>query len=196
MIVIVKLILEGKIINKKTPLGLDSFYNSTKEIDNIEYDHSHNQLQKTNSADINSSFLNETAPSIDKNLQTPIRKSSITNSVVSNIEIPSDNPTFKENTSHINTSKLKPDSNDSLHLSKIDELEAKFDALKSLVTREMSNLANKLDSISLVLNETSKTWEKRDVNNSKLLQENFEFLCQEILSKDKLITWWRHKLQF
>ena len=188
MIVIVKLILEGKIINKKTPLGLDSFYNSTKEIGNIEYDHSHNQLQSTNSADINSSFLNETAPSIDKNLQTPTRESSITNSVVSNIEIPSDNPTFKGNTSHINTSKLKPDSNDSLHLSKIDELEAKFDALKSLVTREMSNLANKLDSISLVLNETSKTREKRDVNNSKLLQENFEFLCQEILSKDKLIT--------
>ena len=103
---------------------------------------------------------------------------------MSNIEIPSDNPTFKENTSHINTSKLKPDSNDSLHLSKIDELEAKFDALKSLVTREISNLTNKLDSISLVLNETSKTLEKRDVNNSKLLQDNFEFLRQEILSKD------------
>ena len=93
----------------------------------------HNQLQSTNSADINSSFLNETAPSIDKNLQTPIRESSITNSVVVNIEIPSDNPTFKENTSHVNTSKLKPDSNDSLHLSEIDELEAKFDALKVLL---------------------------------------------------------------
>ena len=128
----------------------------------------HNQLQSTNSADINSSFLNETAPSIDKNLQTPIRESSITNNVVVNIEIPSDNPTFKENTSHVNTSKLKPDSNDSLHLSEIDELEAKFDALKSPVICEMSNLANKLDSISLVLNETSKTLEKRDVNNSKL----------------------------
>ena len=66
--VIVKLTLEGKIINKKSPEGLDSFYNSTKEIDNIQYDHSYNQLQSTNSADINSSFLSETAPSIDKNL--------------------------------------------------------------------------------------------------------------------------------
>ena len=38
---------------------------------------------------------------------------------VSNFEIPSDNPTFKENTpriyTNINTSKLKPDSNDTLH---------------------------------------------------------------------------------
>ena len=58
---------------------------------------------------------------------------------MSNIEIPSDNPTFKENTSHINTSKLKLDSNDTLHLSKIYELEAKFNALKSIVTREISS---------------------------------------------------------
>ena len=136
---------------------------------------------------MNSSFLSESAPSIDKDLQTPVRESSITNSVVLNIVVPSDNPTFKENTSQINTCKLKPDSSDTLPLSKIDELEAKFDALKSLVTREISNLTNKLDSISLVLNETSRTLEKRDVNNSKLLQDNFEFLRQEILSKDKLI---------
>ena len=63
---IVKLTLEGTIINKKTPQGLDSFYNSTKEIDNIQYDQSHNQLQSTNSTDISSSFFSETAPSIDK----------------------------------------------------------------------------------------------------------------------------------
>ena len=187
--VIIKLTLEGKIINKKTPQGLDSFYNSTQEIGNIQYDHSHNQLQSTNSTNINSSFHSETAPSIGKNLQTPICESSVTNTVVSNIEIPSDNPTFKENTSHINTSQLKPDSNDTLHFSKTGELEAKFDALKSLVTREISNLANKLDSISLILNQTSKTLEKRGVNNSKLLQDNFEFLCQEILSKDKLVNY-------
>ena len=78
----IKLTLEGKIINKKTSQGLDSFYYSTKEIDNIQYDHSQNQLQSTNSSDINSSFLSETAPSIDKNLKTPKRESSITNSVV------------------------------------------------------------------------------------------------------------------
>ena len=148
--------MEEKIINKKTPQGLDSFHHSRKLIDNIQYEHSHNQLQGTSSAYINSSFLSETAPSIDKNLQTPARESSITNSVVSSIEIPSDDPTFK------------------------------FDALKSLATCEISNLTNKLDSILLVLNETSKTLEKRDANKSKLLQDNF--LRQEILSKDKLIT--------
>ena len=108
---------------------------------------------------------------------------------MSNIEIPSDNPTFKENTSHINTSKLEPDSTDTLHFSKTDELEAEFDALKSHVTREISNLTNKLDSLSLVLNEATQTLEKRDINNSKLLQDNFEFLRQEILSKDKLINY-------
>ena len=52
-------------------------------------------MQSTNSSDINSSFLSEAAASVDKNLQTPIGESSVTNSVVSNIEIPSENPTFE-----------------------------------------------------------------------------------------------------
>ena len=110
------------------------------------------------------------APSIDKNLQTPLRESSITYStysVMSNIEIPPGNC--------IDTSKL--------HLSKIDKLDAKFDALKSFNTREISNLANKLDSLLL------KTLEKRGVSSSKLLQNNFEFLRKQILSKDKLINY-------
>ena len=40
--VIVKLTLEGKIVNKKTLQGLDSFYISTKVIDNIHHDPSQN----------------------------------------------------------------------------------------------------------------------------------------------------------
>ena len=36
----------------------------------------------------------------------------------------------------------------------------------------------------MVLNETSKTLEKRDASNSKLLQDKFELLRKEILSKD------------
>ena len=48
-------------------------------------------------------------------------------------------------------------------------------------------ITNKLDSISLVLNESSKTLEKLDPNNSKLLQDNFEFFRQEILSKDNYL---------
>ena len=131
--VIVKLILEGKIINKKTLQGLDSFYNSAKEIDNIQYDHSQNQLQSTNMTDINSSFFSETAPSVDKNLQTPIRESSITKTVVSNIEIPSDNPTFKDNTSHIDTSKLNLDSNDTLQFSNLTSLSLKLMLSKVLL---------------------------------------------------------------
>ena len=71
---------------------------------------------------------------------------------MSNIKIPSDNPTFNENTPHIHTifdtSKLQPD-NDSLYFSKIHELDVNFDALKSIATREISSLANKLDSLSL-----------------------------------------------
>ena len=77
------------------------------------------------------------APSIDKNLQTPLRESSITYSVVSNIEIPPGNC--------IDTSKL--------HFSKIVKRDTKFDALKSFNNREVTNLANKLDSLLLVLNE-------------------------------------------
>ena len=108
---------------------------------------------------------------------------------MSNIEIPSDNPTFKEKSSYIDISKFKPDSNNTLQFSKFDELEGKFDALKSPVTRELSNLANKLDSLSLVLNETSKTLEKLDVSNSKLLKHNFELVRKGILSKDRLINY-------
>ena len=82
----------------------------------MQHDHSQNQLQSKNSSNINSSFLIETAPSIGKNVQTPIRESSVTNIVVSNIEIHSDNPTFEENTPHVDTSKFKPDSNDKVQL--------------------------------------------------------------------------------
>ena len=65
----------------------------------------------------------------------------------------------------------------------IAKIETKFDALKSHVTSEIF-LANKLDSLLLVLHETLKT---RDVRNSKLLLENFEFHRKEILSKDEFI---------
>ena len=65
-----------------------------------------------------------------KLLHQLIHESSITNSEVPNneinIETPSDNSTFKDNTSHvhtrIDTSKCKPKSNDLLHFLKIDEL--------------------------------------------------------------------------
>ena len=42
---------------------------------------------------------------------------------MSNIEISSNNPTFKENSSHIDTSKLKPDSNDSYNSRKLTSKE-------------------------------------------------------------------------
>ena len=142
-------------------MDLDSFYNPTKVIDNIMHDPAQIQLQCINSSDISSSFLSKSVPSIENNLETPLRVSFITNSDVPNnqinIENLSDNPTSKENTPHIHanidSSKRKPESNDMLLFSKIDELEAKFDALKSLVTCEISNLANKLDSLWLVLHE-------------------------------------------
>ena len=57
----------------------------------------------------------------------------------------------------MDTSKLKPQSKDMLHFLKIDELEAK--SHKSLVTCEVSNSANKVDPLSLVLKKTSKTLE-------------------------------------
>ena len=157
----------------------------------MQYDPPQNQTQNTNSSDTNSSFLSETAPSIDNNRQAPIRESSITNSEVPNnqinIENPSNNPTFTENTPHIltniDTSKLKPESNDMLHFSKIDELEAKFDALKSLVTCEISNLTIKLNCLSLVLHETSKTLEKPDVSNSKLPRKILNFFVRRFFQK-------------
>ena len=55
----------------------------------------------------------------------------------------SDSPTFKENTPHIDISQLKLDSNDTIPFSKLYKFDAKFDALKILATREISELANK-----------------------------------------------------
>ena len=135
-------------------------------------------------SDISSCFLRKTVPSIENNLQTPIETISTTNSEVPNnqisIENPSDNPNFKENTPHIHTniatSKRESRSDHMLHFSKITKLEAKFDTIKSHATYEISNLANKLDTLPLVLHETLKTLEQRDVRNSKLLQEKDELI--------------------
>ena len=97
--IIVKLTLEGNILNKKNLQGLDLFYNSAKVIDNIQHDSSQNHC--INSGDLSSSILSETSPSIGSNLQTPIRESSITKSDdvpenQTNIENPFDNSVFKK----------------------------------------------------------------------------------------------------
>ena len=93
--VIGKLTLEGKIVNKETSQSLDSFYNSTKVIDN---DPSQNHY--TNLCNISSSILSETSPLIENNLQTLIRESFITNSEkVPDNQINFENPS--ENAQHI-----------------------------------------------------------------------------------------------
>ena len=152
--VIVKLTLEDKIVNQNPPQNQDSFYNSTKVADNTRHYASQNQIHYINSSDISSSILSKTASSVENNLPTPIREVSITNSKVPinqiNIESPSDYPVFKENAPHIHknidTPKREPESGDILHCSKISKMEAKFAALKSHVTCEVTILANKVDS--------------------------------------------------
>ena len=51
------------------------------------------------------------------------------------------------------------------------------------------NLANKLNSLSLVLHKTLKTLEQLDARQSKLLLKNFEFHRKEIFSKDDSIEY-------
>ena len=51
------------------------------------------------------------------------------------------------------------------------------------------NLANKLDSLLLVLHKTLNTLEQLDARQSKLLLKNFEFHCNEIFSKDESIEY-------
>ena len=74
-----------------------------------------------------------------------------------------------------------------LHFLKIVKLEVKLDALKRHVTCQIPILTKKLDPLQLVLHDTLKTVDQRDVRNSKLLLENFEFYREEILSKDEFI---------
>ena len=141
--------MEGKDVHKKSPQGLDSFYNYTKAIYNIQCDPSQNRFM--NSCKISSSILSEMSRSVENNLQTLILESFLSNSEVPenqiNIENPSDNSAFEKKRSthtNIDTFKRKPESHDMLlHFLRITKLEAKFDALKSYVTCEISILANK-----------------------------------------------------
>ena len=57
--VIVKLAAEGKIVNKKIPQGLDSFYNFTKIMHNIKHGASQNHCM--NSWEITSSIFTESS---------------------------------------------------------------------------------------------------------------------------------------
>ena len=124
-IVIVKIAAKYITLNKKVTQGLDSFYNSTKLIYNIHHDNLQNH--SINSFDVTSSILSKTSPSIEKDLQTRIRKSSISNSEVPenqiNNENQSGNSAIKENTQHIHTKiymfKRKPESDDISHFLKI-----------------------------------------------------------------------------
>ena len=76
-----KLTMEGKLVNKKILQVLDSFYNnSTKVIDNIQYNPSQNHC--INLCDISSSILSENSPSFENILERPIRGTSMTNSEV------------------------------------------------------------------------------------------------------------------
>ena len=98
--------MEGKVVNKKSSQGLDSFYNYTKVIYNIQHDPSQNRF--INSCKINSSILSESSPSVKNNLQTLILESSLSNSEVPenqiNIENLSDNSAFETNAQHIQIS--------------------------------------------------------------------------------------------
>ena len=75
-----------------------------------------------------------------------------------------------------------------LYLSKITKLDAIFDALKSHVTCELSNEANKLDSISLVLHKTLKTLQQCDVRNSKLHRNILNFFVRRFFQKMNLLN--------
>ena len=120
------------------------FYNSTKVIYIIQHDPLQNH--SINSFGVSSSSLSETSPSVESDLQTRIRESSITRGEVPENQInnknQSGNSAIKENTQHIHTNiytfKRKPESDDMLHFPKIAKLRTKFDALKSHATCEIS----------------------------------------------------------
>ena len=132
--VIGKLTLEGKIVNKETSQSLDSFYNSTKVIDNDPL-----QNHYINLCNISSSILSETSPLIENNLQTLIRESFITNSEkVPDNQINFENPS--ENAQHIQIP-TRSNVNPTVMICctfEITKVEAKFNALKSHVTCEIS----------------------------------------------------------
>ena len=96
--VIVKLTLEGKVVNEKVPQSLDCFYNCTKVIYNIQHDPSQNHYK--NSYKISCPILSESSPSIGNSLKTAVSESYLSNSQVPenkiNIENPSDNSAFEK----------------------------------------------------------------------------------------------------
>ena len=128
----------------KTPREAWTLFYSTKVMYNIQHDPLQNH--SINSFGVSSSILSETSPSVESDLQTRIRESSIASGEVPENQInnknQSGNSAIKENTQHIHTNiytfKSKPESADMLHFSKIAKLRTKFDALKSRATCEIS----------------------------------------------------------
>ena len=103
-----QLTLEGKMVNKQTQQGLDSFYNSPKVIDNIQHDPTQNHY--VNSCDISYSVLSETSLSVENNPQSPIQ--------IMNIHLITLNIYKRSTYTNIYTFRCKPEIDDMLHLSK------------------------------------------------------------------------------
>ena len=66
-------------------------------------------------------------------------------------------------------------------------MEAKFSALKGYIDCETSILNSKVDLFIDSLKETITKIEKRESNNTEILQENIRFLQKELLAKNDLI---------
>ena len=143
-----KLLKEGKVINKKKSEGQDPFYSNIK---NQEHHPSLNKVESKNKDQTSIEIPNQIEVNITKQqhkLETPIAKKK---SKALNIPIPIINENIE--TPMLKNTKSNPPT---LEISNFQELEAELYNIKSYIKCEISDLTQKIDSVTQNVHETLK----------------------------------------
>ena len=173
-----KLMKEGKIINKKTSEGLDSFYSNIK---NQEHHMSLSKLESQSKDQTSIAIPNQIDVNITKHqheLETPIAKKK-------------SKPPNAPNLLSMKILKhwiLKyTESNPKiLGILNFQKLEAQLSGIKSYIKCEISDLTQQIGSIKQNVYETLKDIEQR-VRNTESLKGYLLFLQNELSSKNEII---------
>ena len=151
------------IYNKKTDQGLDSFYQNMEMEDEAPLDSSYLSESKNSNNFEEESFCNLTKM-LDQSSNPPAK----------DFETPCDK---------IENITREIVANEKLVL----KFEAKISAMKNYIDCELSEVTKKLNSFSESVNQLSKMSDIFKKEHSLLLNENIEFLKNELKSKDEMI---------
>ena len=168
------------IINKKTPQGLDSFNRTSRnEILTCQMENLSTKEDNSNSLTI----AEEISSNAEENFFSELIGSQTPLNGAQNITetCPPMNQTLS--TPHPDNI-MTNDINNPTPRNNAWKYEAKISALKSYVQCELSTLHNKIDRFMETFNKTISTFETKPY---EILQDNIDFLQNELRSKDEII---------